>query len=89
MTPCTQKKRIENLEIRLIEVNDITLRIESAAKRIETAILGDEQLGIDGIASKVKKQGNVIDIHTRLLWIGSGIVLVLSGIWVVFAEFHN
>jgi hypothetical protein len=89
MTPCIMRGRIQEIERQLGTMNESANRIEKSVKRIETAVIGDEDAGIEGLAHRVLRHGKSIDGHTRLLWIGSGVIIFIAGIWEIFKEFHK
>lgn len=55
-------------------------------KRLNTAVLGDDEAGIDGLADRVgKTEGNIDDLHTKMSWAKG--VSYAAGLFVAFMAF--
>lgn len=52
--------------------------IKASVQRIETAIIGDEQAGLEGLASKVNKNATYIERDKKMKWYAGGFIAAVS-----------
>lgn len=58
--------------------------LQESVRNIETAICGDERHGIEGMANKVKRHDKAINAHNKIIYIGTGVALVIGVIFKYF-----
>lgn len=58
-------------------------------RRIETAILGDCEAGVEGMVKKVDRHEKQLQTIQRILWVGTGVVSVIALLWTLFKEFRS
>ena len=83
--PCVMKDRIKSMEDQLCSLT----AIEKSIKRIEVAIIGDDDADIEGLASKVRRHEKQLNTIQRVMWIGSGAVGLTLIIWEIFKEVNK
>jgi len=79
MIPCEQRERIELMEKHLVAIKD-------SSRRVEIAILGDEEAGVEGLVKRVGRHEKAINTGRRILWsiFGGGAVIVF--LWEIIKE---
>jgi hypothetical protein len=79
MQPCTMVDRIIKIEENLRRLDSI----DQSVKNIETALIGSEKIGLEGMVSRVNKHEKSIQSMNRIIWIGTGCAGLIVVLWEV------
>ena len=53
-------------------------KLQNQVTRLNTAVMGDDESEIQGIAQRTKKNEDYIEADKKLKWMGAGIFLVIA-----------
>lgn len=80
-----ENKRMSQPEFQR-ELLQSNARIEAHLIRLNTAVMGDKEAGVDGLVSRVEKTEKYIEKDKRLKYMGAGGIAVVS---FTFAKFYD
>jgi len=89
MVPCIKADDIDQIKISVGKISDTQSAILASQKRIEMQILGDPDAKIEGIASKVERHEQSIQVGQRIAWIAIGICGFASILWTIFVALNK